>query len=364
MKNFSTTTLFSLLLGAFLLTACNDDPEDEISYDVPDTYNFENVDYSGQTTRLNMMEEMTAYMKTGNEGAVLDAEKLKNMYANTGDAFDDDALNSASKDLKTKTFSLDQSLFEEYMDLIAEASQSAGQTGSNGTAGLVTSNDGAKTYLLAANGFEYTQLIEKGLMGACFYYQATAVYLDEERIGSAVDNTEVTDGKGTDMEHHWDEAFGYLGVPADFPSTTEGARFWGKYSNGRDALLGTNEALMDAFTKGRAAISAKDMDTKNEMIPVIRENWEKVAAGTAIHYINSALGSFSDDALRSHTLSEAYAFTLALKYNPDRIISTEQINEIFELIGDNLYEVSSDDLNTAKDKLADWYEMEDIKNEL
>lgn len=355
--------LWLLLLCFYLLTACNENSEEGPSYTVPDTYNFQNVDYSGQTIRLDMMQAMTSYMKTGNEGAVLDAEKLKNMYANTGNAFDDANLNTASKDLKSKTFEPDQPLFENFMEALAVASQSAGQEGSNGVAGIVTSNDGTSAYLMAANGYEYTQVIEKGLMGACFYYQAAAGYLSEEKIGPAVDNTEVEEGTGTAMQHHWDEAFGYFGVPKDFPATTEGARFWGKYSNDRDDLLGTN-AIMDAFIKGRAAIVANDMDTKNEMVPEIRSAWEKVAAGTAIHYINSALDNFSDDALRNHALSEAWAFILSLKYNPERELTLEQIEEIHQLLGDNFYEVSSDDLTTARDQLANWFSMEDIKNDL
>lgn len=361
MKNLKK--LWLLAISFWLFSACNEDSENDLSYTVPEAYNFQNVDYSGQTTRLNMMEAMTAYMKTGNEGAVLDAQKLKDMYANLNNAFEDEGLNNASKDLKSKTFELDQAMFEEFMDALAVASQSAGQAGSNGTAGVVTSNDGAKSYLLAANGYEYTQLIEKGLMGACFYYQATAVYLSDEKIGPAVDNIQVEEGKGTAMAHHWDEAFGYLGVPTNFPANTDNLRFWGKYGNGRDDLLGTN-AIMDAFIKGRAAIVANDMDTKNQMIPVIREEWEKIAAGTAIHYINSALANFSDDALRNHALSEAWAFILSLKYNPERTISLEQVEEIHQLLGDNFYEVTSDNLNKAKDQLAAWYAMEDIKNSL
>lgn len=355
---FSQVLLFAVCI---LTISCSKDTE--VSYNVPDNYNFQNTDYSGQTTRLNMLEAMTAYMKTGNERAVIDAQQLKNMYANANNPFSDEALNSASKDLKSKTFEPDQAMFESFMDSLALASQSAGQSGSNGIAGIVTSKDGAKSYLFAANGYEYTQLIEKGLMGACFYFQATSGYLSEEKIGAAVDNTEVTEGKGTAMEHHWDEAFGYLGVPADFPANTEDARFWGKYCNSRDALLNTNN-IMDAFIKGRAAISAGDMATKNEMVPVIREEWEKIAAGTAIHYINSSLANFNDDALRNHALSEAWAFILSLKYNVERTISLEQIETIHQLLGDNLYEVTADDLTSARDQLASWYSMEDVKEEL
>ena len=61
------------------------------------------------------------------------------------------------------------------MDEMAAASQSS-TAGSEGVAGVIESADGAKKYFVGDDGLEYTQLIEKGLMGACFYYQATAVY--------------------------------------------------------------------------------------------------------------------------------------------------------------------------------------------
>ncbi|MDF9797790.1 hypothetical protein OKW21_003053 [Catalinimonas alkaloidigena] len=350
-----------IIAGLCLMASCEDDGED-VSYSLPETYNFENVNYSGQTTRLDMMAEMTTYMKTGNEGAVLDAQKLKNMYANLNNPFENSGLNTASKDLKSKTFELDRSMFEGFMEALAEAS-TATQEGSNGVAGVVSSNDGSKKYLMDENGVEYTQVIEKGLMGAVFYYQATAVYFSEEKIGPAVDNTEITEGEGTAMQHHWDEAFGYLGVPQDFPSNTEDARFWGKYGNDRNDLLETN-TIMNDFIKGRAAIVNGDMDTKYEMVNSIRNKWEMISAGTAIHYINSALNNFADDALRNHALSEAWAFVQSLKYNPDRRISLDQIEEIQQLLGNNFYEVSTADLNGAKDLLAELYEMESIQNDL
>ena len=57
-----------------VMTGCgnNDDDEcdDAICYDVPTTYTFDNVSYSGQTERLDMLAEMTTYMKTANTSGV------------------------------------------------------------------------------------------------------------------------------------------------------------------------------------------------------------------------------------------------------------------------------------------------------
>ncbi len=342
-----------------LLTGCKE-CQDPICFDVPSTYTFTNVSYSGQTERLNMLEEMTTYMKTANtSGTVLDAQLLKDMYNNENNPFSF----TSTKQLKNKTFSLDADEYEVYIDNIATASQST-VAGSNGVAGVVESNDGSKQYLFDENGIEWTQLIEKGLIGATFYYQATSVYLSEDRIGASVDNETVVDGEGTDMEHHWDEAFGYLGVPSDFPTNTDGVRFYGKYCNGRDALLNTNSTLMDAFILGRAAISNKDMDIKDQQVPIIREIWEDVVAGTAIHFLNGGNSNLADDALRNHELSEAIAFTKALKYNAAKRITDAQIQEVLDLIGTNLYESTSANLIAARDLLSGIYGFDSVKDQL
>lgn len=349
-------TLFAVLV---LVAGCKD-CDDPICFDVPANYTFANVSYSGQTERLNMMEEMTVYMKTGNtSGTVLEAQTLKDMYANENALFSF----TSSKQLKSKTFSLDVDQFETYMDNLAAASQSA-VPGSNGVAGVVESNDASKKYLFDENGMEYTQLIEKGLMGAVFYYQATSVYLGEDRIGAGVDNETITEGEGTDMEHHWDEAFGYLGVPTDFPTNTDGIRFHGKYCNDRDPLLNTNATLMDAFILGRAAITEKDMDVKDLQIPIIREAWEDAIAGTAIHYLNGGNADLADDALRNHQLSEAIAFTNSLKYNVAKRITDAQLQQVLDLIGTNLYEVTSADLVAARDLLSGVYGFDSVKDQL
>ena len=356
MRKLTYIIVFAAILP--LLWAC-DGPVNP-SYSVPETYEFENVDFSGQTTRLDMLSEMTTYMKTGNtQGTVLDEQVLLDMFSNTNNPFSF----TAEKQLRDKTYELDRGLYESRMAELARISAATTEA-SNGVAGRLSTADGGSTYLFDEQGMEPLQLIEKGLMGATFYYQATAVYLSDDKIGPTVDNTTVTPGEGTDMEHHWDEAFGYLGVPTDFPTNTEGIRFWGKYCDGRDAVLGTNERLMDAFLAGRAAISNDDTEAKEAAITTVQEVWEEVAAGTAIHYLNGGLANLTDDAKRNHELSEAIAFVEALKYNPNRKITLDQIDEVLGLIGDNLYEVRVADLNSAIDLLASIYGWETEKDSL
>ncbi|NJN78725.1 MAG: DUF4856 domain-containing protein [Saprospiraceae bacterium] len=270
LSNFKFLTV--LILFVFTIAACTED--EPKTYNIPTTYNFENVSYSGQTQRLAMLQEMKNYMETANTaGNVVEASRLKAMFEN-------DAANAgfiqtydASKQLKNKTFENQQAIFEGLFEDFETASQST-LIGSNGQAGVVVSLDGLKAYLMNGNGLEYTQVIEKGLMGACLYYQSTAVYFGSDKMN--VDNTTVTAGEGTAMEHHWDEAFGYLAVPIDFPTNTDGLAFWGKYCNDRNAILGTNAKIMDNFLKGRAAISNNDLAARDEAIIEIQANWESV----------------------------------------------------------------------------------------
>ncbi|MCB0561078.1 MAG: DUF4856 domain-containing protein [Phaeodactylibacter sp.] len=348
-------------------SSCNTDDDSMV---IPDSYIFENVNYEGQLQRLAMLLEIKNYVATANtSGAVLDARRLKAMYANDASLAGWQGAYDESKQLKGKTFEFQQDVFDQLMEAIAQASASAVE-GSPGQAGIVFSQDGSKQYLLSEKGIEYAELIEKGLMGACFYYQAVGVYLGDEKMSA--DNETVAPGEGTAMEHHWDEAFGYYGVPRDFPSVSEPVFFWGIYSNRRDPLLSCNQKMMDAFLKGRAAISANNLEARDEAIAELRTNWELISGATAISYINVALDGFDDVALRAHALSEAIAFTYTLQFNPERHFSVDEVNQALRLIGGgsedffemNLYQVERGALEQARDLLAAGLGLESLMIEL
>jgi hypothetical protein len=359
------TLLLSASVASVALVSCKkDEPltQTPSGYQVPTTYTFENIAYTGQTQRLSMLDELTAYMKTGNStGGVVDAAKLKNMYANSGSPFADTTLNTSGKQLKNKTFEADRAVFESYFDSLAAASTST-TPGSNGVAGIVVSaKDPSKKYLFDRNGIEYTQLVEKGLMGAVFYYQATSVYL--ENIVTD-DNATVKAGEGTAMQHHWDEAFGYLGVPTDFPSNVSGVKYWGKYCNNRNAILSVNATLMNAFIKGRAAINNKDYTSRDAARTTIRDTWETICAATAINYLNSAKKDITDDAIRNHALSECIGFIKSLKYSPSRKITDAQIQQALDFIGSNLYNTTAAGLDNARNLISTIYGLDNVKDTL
>lgn len=332
--------------------------EEEETYAIPTTFVFTDdagnntVNYSGQTERLDQLSEMVVKMKLGTT-EVVNAQVLKDMFANTGGNGNGNFSFSSTKQLKDKCFLIDQPLFEQWMDSIALASQDFAMTASNGQAGVLTS--GTSTYLVSENGIEYVQLIEKGLMGAVFMHQALNHYFGDTQM--AVDNTTAVDAAGgkfyTQMEHHWDEAFGYFGVEIDFPSSP-GTRFWGKYCNSQDATLGCNAIMMNNFIKGRAAISNDVYADRDAAIQAIRVMWENISANQAIKYMEDAIGYFgNDNAKYLHALSEAYAFARNLRYAPEatRRMSQSEVTNLVALFGDNFWELTNNDLNTIKSTL-------------
>ena len=346
--------------------------------DTPEIYAFtrdgaSTVSYSGQTDRLDMLEEMKAYLATGDAGGALSADVLLDMFENAGGNGGGHFSFTSDRQLKNKTFApdLDDNLFENLFARAAAASQSGNATtASNGTAGLLTRENSGKTILVDENGREFTQLIEKGLMGAVFYNQIFNVYLTDARVGEDVENVDLVEGKNyTAREHHWDEAFGYWDPPLDFTSPWPDARgdedrFWSHYSNVVDDVaggqLGTNKIIMDAYTEGRTAIVNNDPPTMDEQRDILYEYHELVAAATAVHYINDTLARLNDGQTGEafHTLSEAWAFVNALKYSPRRKVTLEQIEEVQEVnfgADGNFWNVTPAGLNTAKATLVAAY---------
>lgn len=328
---FPTKAIHYLGLAALLtFSACDDETpvpaETPASEELPTTYNFENVDYSGQLARLQMVNMLVAKAKEANDGTTkVTAAELNAIFANeSGDLFGSD------KDVKSKTEETAVPMFEELFQQLEAYSGSEENV-----------VDG---YLVTESGKEPTQLIAKGLMGALMYYQATSVYLEDEKMSA--DNATVTEGKGTDMEHHWDEAFGYFGAPTDYlteevPENTEDPTekmwFWASYANQREGVIDAREEIFNAFIAGRAAIGRKDYEARDEAIATIKENWEELVAANVVHYLIAATKNLQagDEGKFYHHWSEGQAFLNALKYNFDKSISNEDIETLNALFGES-----------------------------
>ena len=139
---------------------------------VPSTYDFDNVSYAGQQERHAMLAEMKTYMNSAKTAPGVDGDRLRAMYANEAGA---DFSRDYGKDLRSKTLPAVQADFDRYLARYAELTKEDLARATPGSGGPVTTADGEKTYVVDDNGVEWVQIIEKGLMGATFYYQATSV---------------------------------------------------------------------------------------------------------------------------------------------------------------------------------------------
>ncbi|MBL7900809.1 MAG: DUF4856 domain-containing protein [Bacteroidia bacterium] len=361
---FKTLSLASIAL-LFSLSSCKKDtkepepspaPNPTPSYTVPTTYTFSNADFSSSSQRIAMLGEITTYLRsthttTAATQPTLSAQKLKNMYANAASAFNDAALNASGLQLKDKTgnaFSfiteLEAAFDEAEPASLFSAANPTTTTASNGVKGKLVSP--SRAILVNAQGFEYKELAEKGIMGAVFYFQAMSLLNNI----SGFDNSTAVNNI-TAQEKAWDEAFGYFGVPVSFPTSTVGLKNWGSYCNSVNSAIGSNTLIMNAFLKGRAAISNKDNTARDEAKAVVVATWEKVAAAKCISYLKGAKNNLSDAATLHHNLSEAYGFVTGFRYNAQKTISDADIMTLLNYLGTNLYQLNSANLDLAISKL-------------
>lgn len=362
----------SLLIGLpismiVLTTSCKkdtkNDPVEETpaptgpSYSIPTTYNFTNADFASSTQRIAMLGEITTYLRsthttTQTTQPTLLAQKLKDMYANVNSHFTGAGLNSSGIQLKDKTdntFSFQTTLEASFDDAESASTTSAANptvtTASNGVKGKLISP--ARAILVDANGFEYKEVAEKGIMGTVFYAQATTILKNI----ATYDNVTKVNGL-TAQEKAWDEAFGYFGVPVDFPTNLTGLKNWGGYCNSVNSAISSNSAIMNAFLNGRAAISNGDTERRDSNRDIVIATWEKVAAAKCISYLKGAKNNLSDAATLHHNLSEGHGFILAFKYNPSKTISDADIAILLNYLGTNFYNLTPANLDNAINKIA------------
>ena len=333
---------------------------------VPSTYVFTDSDgnstvsYGGQTARMDMLSEMTSYLKTANTSGgsnQLDAATLLSMYDNSYTGWSDQGLVGNGKQLKSKTALGDAGVQAQFEAWMTEAAAATPPT-----------EDGY--YLQAATGQEWTQLIEKGLMSACFASQMTGNYLASIESDDNSVAVNPVDGKFyTEMEHHWDEAYGYFTDAVNYP-TNGTNRFCGKYANNTlETLLGSATTISRAFRTGRAAISAGLTDQVPAQVAIIQEEVRRMVAGMAIHYLNATKQKVADGESQNkvnHYMSEAWAFIFGIQFcqNPDMDRNT--VEGLLEQIDANFEEFSQSTvlINAMIDDIAAASGLEAYKNDL
>lgn len=351
-----------MLSAVILITAsCKKSNNDVVpNYSIPTTYNFANANFADATTRLGMATEMSNLMKNALTGP-LDGTTLKNMFVNANASFTTPGYNNSGIQIKDQCIALLQTDIPNGIDSLVKAS-STGLQASRGVAGVGASSvTPTSKYALTATGVNYAQVFNKGLMGGLITYQIVTTMDAVAKL--SIDNTTVVNGE-TAMEHAWDLAFGYWGVPIDFPTNKTGAKLWGSYSTQVDGGFKANKILMDAFLKGRAAISNKDKKTITEQANIIMSTMERLTGAAVLQEVNEINAAKGDVIATNSRLSECYGFVYSLKYNPKRTITDTQLATILALFPKNFYDVTTVDVANIRDAIAKQYNFVGVEDAL
>ncbi|CAM3952469.1 DUF4856 domain-containing protein [Pseudoalteromonas byunsanensis] len=245
-----------------------------------------------------------------------------------------------------------------------------------------------ETLYVTADGVDLKQLTQKFLYGAVAFSQGTDDYLDNATEGKGLLTSNIIEGdaKYSDLEHQWDEGFGYFGAARNYASYTDeevagkgGRDDWQGYNDynaddkidlnseynfgnstnaakrdlGSDGVTDYSKDAFDAFFAGRKLISDNvgteltdaQLDELKAYAVAATAAWEKSISATVVHYINDTVadleemkaGTYEADkfvTLAKHW-SEMKGFALNLQFNPESPFNSEanagkfaQMNEL------------------------------------
>jgi len=342
-------TLAVLVAAGAVFTSCSSDDDNNIAANtasliaetteintegltIPDSYEFirdfeSSVSFSGQTTRLQQVsaigdalkdETTTIATLTNNfrngtgftDSSLETGKKIRNKTANSLGLFEN-GIGNNSDAIKT--------VYDNYLaSQVSEVFPNWETTASAGVAGVADGNR-----YVNAKGLEYNQAFLKSLIGGLVADQAinhytnrldddnfdgTNSFRDENDAGTLAD-----DDNHTTMEHHWDEAYGYVyGVAADDDDLLQ--KYINRVENDAD-FAGIAARISNAFTIGRAAIVAKNYDVRDEAVQVIRTEISRVIAIRAVYYLQQGKNSIVNGRETAfHALSEGYGFVYSLQF--------------------------------------------------
>ena len=336
-----------LSLAIFVFSCDSDDDNDNQGSNTivaPSSYEFtrdgaSTVSFGGQTTRLTQAEELYSALNS-NESTASGLDLMFNGDGNASAGFADESLNGTSKIIGSKTSAstlagsaaTKQRFDDMISDYAANVVPNWNQDASAGVPGAISTPDGGSTYHLNAAGQELDQLFFKGLIGAFTLDQIVNNYIHPNQLdsGSRIDDNDNDvlsgDNNYTDMEHKWDEGFGYLyGLEGDNLANA------GASPSGNGSLLmkyfkkvdeeggyepGIGQVVYDAFIMGRTAIVNKDYELRDQQAAIIKVELSKVIGYYAIHYMNDYVAKLEagNVAKAHHSLSEAWGFLLSLSF--------------------------------------------------
>lgn len=346
------------------------------------------VSFGGQTTRLKQAIEIGGNLKSNNASSN-DIQIKYEGIDGTSSGFDDAALNGTTKILRSKTsssiglFGADKNesgqgktnveLFDAFIAghdaVVADWNTPA----TSGQAGTFLDADGSTRYV-DTKGRELDQLFTKSLMGALAYDQAINHYfnrLDNENGDDASgdkdyrkfndEGTVAGEGKAyTTMEHHWDEAFGYV-----YGNIAQENLLYKYFDNVDDLskFAGIEQEIFEAFVKGRIAIVEKDYEARDAQIAILREKLAIIVAVRAVHYLGGGAKILDDDTKNTedafHDLCEGYGFINSLRYlvkadGTSKYFTDAEVDNFLAILdeGNGLWDVTSTELRNMADDIA------------
>ncbi|MEM9835269.1 MAG: DUF4856 domain-containing protein [Bacteroidota bacterium] len=399
----NNSILFLLGLIVLSFSACDDDDQAGPSIDEPTTYAFardgqSTVSFTGQTARILMGEELISAMKEEDRTVVNLLEMFRNETASGGDAnpFDDADLNNetksiaskvaASSDFFTSNTAVQAQIRAQFEDWITKQTTEVFPAWNNAAAAGVPGQiaDGGSTRYINAQGLEYNQAVNKGLIGGLMLDQILNNYVAVSVLdaGSNVADNDagtVVDGRAyTNMEHKWDEAYGYLyGTAANLasPVPTVGGddSFLNKYVGrveGDPDFAGISQRIYDAFKLGRAAIVAGNYTVRDEQAAIIRDELSKVIGVRAVYYLqqgrNGINQSTPDFGAAFHDISEGVGFIYSLQFtrksnSNEPYFTNAEVNQFLEdLFADGangLWDVSPATLQRISENIAERFDF-------
>ncbi len=237
----------------------------------------------------------------------------------------------------------------------------------------------------SSSNINYRDLIVSFLSASIPYSEVANVHLHEE-IAMKDNSRSDSSLPYTQLEHHWDMAFGYFGtlinaktISLDDILTTQTESV--NNANDRvftlaaaaaqrdlDSPLNSSfisKSLINNALDGRTLITKNKTGSLYQYRTNVLYNWEKTIAATLIHHINGSIGTGFTVNLDHWSHMKAYA--LALQFNPNPILSEQALLDIHSLIGqspklDNKNYLR--DLLLARDKVQASYNfsLEDVQN--
>ncbi|AUS04075.1 DUF4856 domain-containing protein [Pseudotamlana carrageenivorans] len=382
--------VLSLFTLSVIFQSCsNDDDGGSANNNVtaPETYVFtrngnSTVSFSGQTTRIQMAEEIVSALKD----PLSTEPQIDAMFAHEqgGDNFLEAGLNASDKNVRSKVaastdyFSANSTdataikadfdtWIEEQVNIVFPAWN---LNASSGVAGALLQSSGTVRYL-NGKGLEYNQAFAKGLIGGLMLDQILNNYLSDAVLDAGTnkednDNEVLESGKNyTTMEHKWDEAYGYLFGNEDNPETPElGAdQFLNEYLDrvAQDPdFKNLDVEIYEAFKLGRAAITEGVYTLRDDQVDIIREKLSLVPAVRAVYYLQAAKPILeSDRAAAFHALSEAYGFIYSLQFTRNNAtggayFSKKEVDLMLEelMVGDGFWDLNEEKLDILSQNIS------------